>query len=194
MSATDTLKSEHTQIKTMLAVLDAICKRVASNDLVDTVDLTQLVWFFQSYADALHHAREEDVLFKVIEQADISGETDFVGVLTAEHTLARIFVSSMADEVQSMIDGETAGDTDFVDFAQSYITLLLHHICKEDNALFPMVESKLTRQQLDNVERRFKKIDNQPRFRPEVLAQHSELVDRLRASYGFSEEIMSLCK
>ena len=96
--------------------------------------------------------------------------------------------------MKRMIDGEEPGDTDFVDFAQSYITLLLHHICKEDNALFPMIESKLTSRQLDSVERKFKEIDNQPRFRPEVLAQHSELVDKLRASYGFSEEILSLCK
>ena len=57
-----------------------------------------------------------------------------------------------------------------------------------------MVESKLTKQQLDNVERKFKELDNQPPFEPEVLAQHSELVDRLRASYGLSEEILSLCK
>lgn len=193
MKITDVLKSEHELIKSFLAVLDSTCKKIDKQKPVDPDDLTLIIEFFRNYADAFHHAKEEDILFRRMEEVKVPDEKDLIGSLTADHTLNRLLVGSMEYDVQAMLDGAAAWETDFAESARGYIILLLHHICKEDNTLCPLVEENMTAEQLTELEHEFLEVEQQPQFPPDIGMKYTELLNRLKERYGISEEILKLC-
>ncbi len=193
MKATDILKSEHDVIKILLADLDAVCKKIGREEQVDPDHLDQILDFIRNFADAFHHAKEEDLLFSLMEEAGVPDEKDLVGELLAEHTLGRAFVMSLADEVELIREGKRAAATDFVDFAQSYILLLAHHICKEDNILCPMVDRHLTSQQQQRLQDEFEKVERE-KFATGTRQKYAQIVESLKDTYGASPEILEMCK
>ena len=99
--------------------------------------LAQCVEFFRLYADACHHAKEEDLLFPVLEERGVPREGGPIGVMLEEHRIARGLVARMATAVADLEakGGDSARDA-FRDAARDYLQLLTQHIYKEDNVLF----------------------------------------------------------
>ena len=58
-------KSEHQTILRVIAVLDRLVARSEHGDGFENAALRQCVEVFRLFADACHHAKEEDLLFKM---------------------------------------------------------------------------------------------------------------------------------
>ncbi|MEE8577577.1 MAG: hemerythrin domain-containing protein, partial [candidate division Zixibacteria bacterium] len=95
----DTLKSEHDLIMLGLAVMESICRRHDQGDSIDPDAFEQLVKFFSEFADRMHHAKEEDILFPAMEHDDLRDEQGLVDALKADHTLGSIFLGAMDDSI-----------------------------------------------------------------------------------------------
>lgn len=132
------LKSEHKVILRVLSVLDRLVTRFENGDGFAREALGQCVDFFGFFADACHHAKEEDLLFPVLESRGIPREGGPIGMMLYEHTLARGHTAEMRAALDAGEAGDAGGEGRFVDSARAYIELLTNHIYKEDNVLFNM--------------------------------------------------------
>lgn len=133
MGPFDTLVDEHDHILYALDVLELAVGHLDAGKPVTAGQLTTLVTFFRRYADACHHAKEEQVLFPALTAAGMPEQGGPVAVMLAEHVEGRSFVSRMANVLDDDLD---AGRRDFVDAARAFSMLLRDHIRKENEVLF----------------------------------------------------------
>lgn len=141
MSPTDVLYSEHEIILDALSLLERAVDRLGDSD-VSASDLGGLVDFLASFADDLHHTKEEQLLFPALGQAGLPAHGGPVAVMLMEHEHGRAFLSSMRRAADDW--GNDAARGAFEDAALGYVELLRQHIHKENQILFPMAERALS--------------------------------------------------
>lgn len=132
------LKAEHQIILRVIRVLRRLVDRSERGDGFDQPALTRCVEFFRLFADACHHAKEEDLLFPVLESRGIPKDGGPIGVMLYEHSVARQLTAQMTEALETVRNNETEGRRRFHAAAHQYIELLTNHIFKEDNVLFNM--------------------------------------------------------
>jgi hemerythrin-like domain-containing protein len=136
---TTVLKSEHSTILRVIDVLQRLVDRAERGDGFEAAGLARCVEFFRFFADACHHAKEEDLLFPLLETRGIPREGGPIGVMLYEHSLARKFTQQMADALDA-----PQAENQFHAAAHQYMELLRNHIFKEDNVLFQMADRVLS--------------------------------------------------
>ena len=144
MTATTALRSEHNHILAMIACLRAACAATENSGAYDAETFRSGVDFIRNYADAWHHAKEEDLLFPALEEEGMSREMGPVAVMLHEHTLGRTYVRQMADNLDAAAAGDDTARSTVVRLTLAYAILLTQHIQKENNILFDMADQILT--------------------------------------------------
>lgn len=133
----ETLKQEHRVIERGLDSLDELCRSLSTGDPAIRVRLAELTRFFREYADRLHHAKEEDMLFSAMADHGFSADAGPVFVMLAEHDIGRRHVRILRE----IAGGEGPLTRDEVaqidENASSFSALLRSHIQKEDTVLYP---------------------------------------------------------
>lgn len=99
--------------------------------------------FFAEYADAHHHAKEEDILFRALLDVDLP-EKGPIALLRAEHAANREAI----DRLRALGAADRFGDAEFAALARHYCAHLWEHIDKEDSVLFPEIEVRLRLEQV----------------------------------------------
>lgn len=129
------LRQEHRVIERVLDVLEALLDRHARGEPLATDALETCVTFFRLFADACHHAKEEDLLFPVLEERGVPRDGGPIGVMLYEHRVARGLVQRMG-EALDRLEGDAPAEAEVERAGREYIDLLRQHIAKEDNVLF----------------------------------------------------------
>lgn len=141
---------EHTLIKRMLAIIPSLIE----NMNLETEEGRQLVLdsldFIRSYADRYHHAKEEDILFKFFDP-----DLDIIKVMDVDHTTGRNHVKAVAEAVTEQ-DRDKAAEN-----LEGYRLLLTEHIKKEDELLYPWMQSRMNITQLDELFERCSRVDTE---------------------------------
>ncbi len=133
-----TLRQEHQIILRVLGVLERLVIRFQEDGSFESDSLERCVEFFRLFADACHHAKEENLLFPVLESRGIPREGGPIGVMLYEHEVARQLTRQMGEALESFRAGEADATDTFCEHARQYLQLLRQHIFKEDNVLFTM--------------------------------------------------------
>ena len=143
------LVEEHKLIKRLLAVIPNILEKFDINSEDDKEVILNCVDFIKSYADKFHHAKEEDILFKLFEEG-----LDIVQVMCTDHNTAR-------NHVKSILKGlEAKNEAAIHEHLSGYRELLTEHIKKEDEILYPWMDRNLSTSQVGNLYSRFQEVDN----------------------------------
>lgn len=143
MTATTALRSEHNHILAMIACLRAACKAAEESGGLDAETFRSGIDFIRNYADAWHHAKEEDLLFPALEEEGMPREGGPIAVMLHEHVLGRTYVRQMADNLDAAAKGNDEARQHVLRFALAYANLLTQHIQKENNILFDMADQIL---------------------------------------------------
>ena len=138
--ACNVLKREHQVILRVLGVLERLLDEASRTGEPEIDALERCVEFFRSYADLCHHAKEEDLLFPVLEKRGIPNEGGPIGVMLEEHRMGRALVQRMAKALELMRSEDSSSQTpvELERAGRDYLELLRQHIFKEDNVLFMM--------------------------------------------------------
>ena len=150
------LVNEHVVIKRWLALIPTIVDRIdlTSDEgvkiVVDGIDL------IKSYADRLHHAKEEDILFTYFDDSE-----KIFQVIYEDHRIARDHTKKMRAAV------ETRDTAALHQHLTDYARLLAEHIKKEDEILFPWLDKKLTEDQLVELAQKFAREDSEIGVEPQ---------------------------
>ncbi|MGJ3248412.1 MAG: hemerythrin domain-containing protein [Elainellaceae cyanobacterium] len=135
----------------------------------------QGVDFFRTYADATHHGKEEDVLFRELRQKDLSDEHQAVlDELIAEHEYARAMVTGLLDQKQAYVDGDTSALNGIIEHLESLIEFYPAHIDKEDNHFFWPCMQYVSDDESDAMLHEFSEVDRQM-----IHDKYRQLVEQL---------------
>ena len=183
MTPTEQLKEEHGGVKVMLGILGKICDRMESGKPVPVQHLEQILEFLKVFVDTCHHGKEEEHLFPALEAAGIPRDGGPIGRMLQEHEQGRAFVRGMGAAVRAYAAGDAAGTADFVSNARGYTQLLLDHIDKEDNILYPIADARLAAGTQSELSAAFERVEEERVGHGRHEAFHA-LMDRLRGEYG----------
>ncbi len=161
MNPTDLLKTEHKAIKTMLSIIEVVCDRLERGKDIPVEHLRDIVGFIQGFADKCHHAKEEDLLFPAIEESGIPRHGGPTGVMLAEHEEGRSYVRKMKEAAEKYGAGNKMASSQFIEYGRNYVRLLTQHIDKEDNILYAIADSRLSRETQKRLEKEFEKVERE---------------------------------
>ena len=155
MSPIQILMDEHRLIERMIGALSVYAKRVQGGEDLPRADLDGFVGFIRGFADAHHHGKEEDILFRAMADQGMPREMGPLGVMYAEHEEGRGYTGSLAELVAGDGPWTEADRTQLAWAANSYASLLLAHIQKEDQVLYPMADEMLPESVWQAIEKAF---------------------------------------
>lgn len=142
------LVDEHKLIKRWLALIPGLVKNIDLASIKEREVVEHGIDFIRSYADRLHHGKEEDILFTYFDDT-----ADIFRVIYEDHQKARALVQEMLHAL------DTVNTDTLTSSLLQYTALLSEHIHKEDEVLFPWLGSKLTKEKVDEITSRFEKFD-----------------------------------
>lgn len=135
MRAIQTMMAEHQTILRVLASLEKLVTDGAhTEEPADT--FAKAARFLREYADALHHGKEEDLLFPAMESSGLQPEAGPTAVMRVEHDEGRALVRRMRE----ISEAEPFDRATFAEPALEFVALLRAHIGKEDHILYPMAQ------------------------------------------------------
>ena len=142
------LVDEHKLIKRWLALMPDLVKDLKLTSANECQIIESGIDFIRSYADRLHHSKEEDILFNYFDDT-----VDIFQVIYEDHKKARILVQDMLHAFDEKNSRVLAGKM------LEYAELLNEHIHKEDGMLFPWLDSRLTEKEKSELLTRFQQSD-----------------------------------
>ncbi len=149
--ATEDLRNEHESILHVFSILDRMLSSTTKSDVDNLQFGNELVNFLKIFADKCHHGKEEDILFKELENKGVQNEGGPIGAMLLEHKQGREYIALMN---QSLDSQDLAN---FKNTAIKYRDLLRNHIAKENNILFMMADRLLDNKKQDDL---FAKFEN----------------------------------
>lgn len=142
-NASQVLKDEHKIILRVIDVLRRLVAKSESSQGFEHESLLKCVEFFRLFADACHHAKEEDLFFPALVNRGMSSENGPIAVMLYEHTVARKLTREMGDALDAIERDSNSSHDALHAPAHQYMDLLTSHIFKEDNILFNMGDQVL---------------------------------------------------
>ena len=142
------LVDEHVLIKRLLALIPSIVEFTESSLKVDKNLILGCVDFIRTYADKYHHMKEEDILFKYIDE-----KAEIIQVMYKDHDIGRGYVR------QAVEGAEKNNKTQVKENLLAYRELLTQHIKKEDEILYPWIDRQLSTTQVGEMFRKCNESD-----------------------------------
>jgi hemerythrin-like domain-containing protein len=143
MRTTEILMEEHRVIERVLACIERIADDAEAKHLIDVASATDAILFMRTFADACHHAKEEERLFPAMERFGLPKEVGPTAVMRQEHEMGRGHVRAMDAAVAAAANSSAGAVERFVAESRALVELLRAHITKEDQILFPMADRML---------------------------------------------------
>src|SRR3989304_5906428 len=190
MRPTEVLMEEHRVIEQVLNCLERMADRCEAGQPLDIESANQAIDFIRMFADRCHHAKEEDLLFPLMEQKGFSREQGPTGVRLDEHERGRRHVRGMADALKELTLGDLAGKILFVEHARAFVQLLREHIDKEDHCLFPMANQVFSEVDQDQLARSFSKVEHED-MGPGTHEKYLQLANQLADRFGVVKAMSS---
>lgn len=145
------LMHEHRLIERLIRLVEREVCAIESGNRPDSRFIDQAVDFFRTYADACHHGKEEDILFRELEKKPLSeDERRILGELVAEHLRGRGLVRRIheANREVARCDQPAAAET-LLPLLRELAAFYPVHIEKEDKQFFFPVMRHFSRQEMD---------------------------------------------
>jgi hemerythrin-like domain-containing protein len=155
MDPIQVLMDEH---QVILRGLDALEAYVEKQD-AEPADLALFVKFVQEFADACHHGKEEDILFKEMQAHGFPAAAGPLAVMMADHEEGRR-LTGILKEAAGRAGKWSAADRKLIrETACTYAAHLRQHIEKEDNVLYPMAKARLPAGAWEGLAERFESFE-----------------------------------
>ncbi|KAL0240779.1 hypothetical protein GEMRC1_006015 [Eukaryota sp. GEM-RC1] len=171
-TSTLNLQEEHRKISAVLSALVSFCRH-SLNTAFDTTTANSFVQFFTGFADRVHHAKEENILFVFAKDTGFPVKGGPIEVMELEHEINRELMTSMKEAIEA---------EDVVGFSESsneYASHLTQHIYKEDQILFKLLDAHFPPSVHSEIAKRFESAELEMASETEELMQvMNELVSK----------------
>jgi hemerythrin-like domain-containing protein len=141
MKAIETLEAEHRVIEKVLTALDRAVGGYVNG--APTAELTPLIEFCRMYGDALHHEKEEHLLFPALARRGVTANDSSVRALTVQHETCRQLMREIGRHLEAGCD-DPACRRAVSAIAREYIDMLRMHIVLEEEFFHDVAARVLT--------------------------------------------------
>lgn len=148
MQARAPLMIEHRLIERMLFVINRALKQAEQTRVIDPLFVDMAIDFIKTYADRTHHGKEEDILFKKLENRALS-ETDrqVMNELIDEHVFSRKTTKALVDANLQYRNGNDPALASIITQLRILVEFYPRHIEKEDKVFFPASRKYMTNEE-----------------------------------------------
>jgi hemerythrin-like domain-containing protein len=171
------LVDEHKVIKRLLALMPAILDSPIAGTAAWFTILAEAIDFIKNYADRFHHAKEEEILFKYFDE-----KREMIVAMCADHETGRAHVRA-AKEAIARKDVAEAGM-----HLKAYRELLIDHIRKEDEILYPWMDGRMSDSQVGHLYGASIEIRNRPETK---AADYESWIDALEQKFAHPAKLQS---
>jgi hemerythrin-like domain-containing protein len=154
-TATENLENDHVYIIRLTEVM----QKMAGVGSPDPSHIESVIAIIRNFADGIHHAKEENLLFPKLGEKGLSPNQGPVAVMLHEHTEGRNFVKGMAENLSLYRNGNLEAAKEISINLAGYASLLHDHIAKENNILFRMADNVLSAQEQSDLLLDFEKVE-----------------------------------
>ena len=138
MQARGPLMIEHRLIERMLTIIKNGLAQVVETQKIDPMFVDKAVDFIRTYADRTHHGKEEDILFRDLNNKGLS-EVDrrVMNELIEEHVFGRSTTKALVEANTRYRNGDSSALGDVARHLHTLVDFYPKHIEKEDKVFFP---------------------------------------------------------
>ena len=155
-TVTENLENDHVHIlrltEIIMAMIEIRSKEIGHFELV--------VELIRNFADGLHHAKEENLLFPLLGEKGFSPEQGPVAVMLSEHSEGRDFVKGALECINEFKSGKQGELKSIYENLGNYAILLQNHISKENNILFRMADQVFSDEEQQKLLIQFGEVEN----------------------------------
>lgn len=131
------LMIEHRLIERMIALMFEHLKNLRQKRRIDPLFIDEAVHFIKVYADACHHGKEEDILFRELQNKSLSQEhRRTIAELTEEHAWGRKTTGRLVKANENYRKGDQEALKTIETLLDDLVTFYPEHIRKEDKGFF----------------------------------------------------------
>ena len=176
MQARGPLMIEHRLIERMIAIIHSRLALADKTQEIDPLFIDQAVDFIRTYADRTHHGKEEDILFRDLDNKDLSDiDRRVMNELIEEHIFARSTTKALVEANTRYRNGDASALGDIVNCLQTLVSFYPVHIEKEDKVFFPASRAYFSETEDQAMLKEFLDFDQQM-----IHEKYSHLVDELK--------------
>jgi hemerythrin-like domain-containing protein len=131
------LMVEHRIIERMIDIMKDEIKSLKASEKPDAVFIDTAVDFFRTYADATHHGKEEDILFRELKKKELILEHRAqMEDLINDHIIGRKAVAELVNARDKYFNGDANAVKTILERMQFLTEFYPKHIEKEDKHFF----------------------------------------------------------
>ena len=139
MSATDTLRDDHKQIKRLDKIITKCYSDIYAGKTIPFSDLEKITLIISEFLDSIHYSREEDSYFPCVASYDHLKKE--IRALLIEHEFSRNIASKITLHLKRWKNGEDSSEP-VARFLRTYSIYLNDHLTKEEN-FFEQAEKEI---------------------------------------------------
>jgi hemerythrin-like domain-containing protein len=178
--ATEELMHEHRAIERVIGLLFQASEKIQSGETVPVDSLAKAHGFIRNFADQCHHAKEEGVLFKMMGEKGVPTQGGPIGVMLMEHDQGRRYAAGIKAALPGYAEGDREASASLVSSIRGYGNLLLAHIQKEDQILYPLSDRIFSEAEKTELMDEFERVEREVTG-PGEHEKHMALIDELQA-------------
>ena len=154
------LMVEHRLIERMAALLRAEIKKMDDSKKPDVGFLMVAIDFMRTYADRVHHGKEEDILFLALAAKNLKPEhAKIMSELVEEHVTARKMVAALLAAREKYINGDSQALKEITSLLEKIGNFYPVHIEKEDKHFFYPCLDYFSKEEQDDMLKEFWEFD-----------------------------------
>jgi len=130
LSATDTLRDDHKQIKRLDKIISKCYSDLNAGKIIPFPDLEKITLIISEFLDSIHYSREEDSYFPCVASYDHLKKE--IRALLIEHEFSRNIAYKITHHLKRWKSGEDSSEP-VARFMRTYSIYLNDHISKEED-------------------------------------------------------------
>lgn len=155
MSATETLREDHKQIRRLEKVIIKCYSELYDGTNIPLSDIEKIAIIIDDFLDSIHYSREEDSYFPCVASYDHLKEE--IHKLLVEHEFSRNISVQLKKHLKRWKDGEDAREP-VARFLRTYSIYLQDHMKKEEDFFDKAEEQVLSKEEEYDMYEQFKSV------------------------------------
>lgn len=158
----DILLDEHKLVDRVFAIIEKVRDKLEDEKEVPATVFWKIVELIRSYADVIHHSKEEDILFEQMREHDTELPDEVqrnIAVLIEEHITALDLANEMHKGIRAYHRGTPQAREEILKSVNEYLEIMQPHFKMEENEVFPAMVDVLSQEEKDKMKADFERFD-----------------------------------
>ena len=155
MSATETLRNDHNQIKRLEKVISKCYQALYDGRDVPFSDIEKITIIISEFLDSIHYSREENSYFPCVASYDSLKKE--IRTFLIEHEFGRRVARQISKHLQRWKNGEDTREP-VARFLRTYSIYLIDHLSKENNFFDQTEQTVLSKEEEQEMYEQFKSV------------------------------------